>query len=457
MNSLLFNRSLGSVTPDTVSRRYTSRLVNALQAAPNVRFDSAPRPTKDVFTSASEAQKPEAWAHKAGVNSLVIDKFEGRFMLSGGADPSIHLWDLESVENTTKKYTYTRAGSVPKATGHKFGITHLSYHPFDNKTFLSSSYDHTLKINTTETLKPSGSFNLESIIYSHAISPIADHLLVACATQHPNIRLVDLRSGANSHILAGHREAVLTVAWSPHESHILASAGADCTIRLWDIRKSASGIGVLDVEDSVGVVGYDGYGTGARHRGRGKAHSAAVNGLVWTEDGRHIVSTGHDYKIRVWDASVGANTLTAFGPVVRNYHLAQLQPLLVPKDIVTPGKDIMFFPNPKEILGFDLFEGKLLKRLKALPVSASSRGAGTTKPRVTTLAWRAHNVQMFSSHSDGTIRAWLPRPPEEAVLDEEEFKEAQAAKGILEVGKKRKRNALDEVFKSLTERPITFG
>ena len=117
----------------------------------------------------------------------------------------------------------------------------------------------------------------------------------------------------------------------------------------------------------------------------------------------------------------------------------------------------MFFPNPKEILGFDLFEGKLLKRLKALPVSASSRGAGTTKPRVTALAWRAHNVQMFSSHSDGTIRAWLPRPPEEAVLDEEEFKEAQAAKGILEVGKKRKRNALDEVFRSLTERPITFG
>jgi DNA excision repair protein ERCC-8 len=37
-------------------------------------------------------------AHKAGTNCLEIDRFEGRLMLSGGADPTIHLWNLEQAD-----------------------------------------------------------------------------------------------------------------------------------------------------------------------------------------------------------------------------------------------------------------------------------------------------------------------------------------------------------------------
>ncbi len=104
-------------------------------------------------------------------------------MLSGGADSSILLWDLESVENTSSRFTYRPVSR--NTTSHKFGITHISFYPFDSLAFLSSSYDHTLKISATEGLVPSASFDLDSKVYSHAISPVANHLLVACATQHP--------------------------------------------------------------------------------------------------------------------------------------------------------------------------------------------------------------------------------------------------------------------------------
>lgn len=80
---------------------------------------------------------------------------------------------------------------------HKFGITHLSFYPFDAAAFLSTSYDQTLKVWSTETACVSGSFALGSKAYTHAISPVAGHVLVACGTQHPAVRLVDLRSGAN--------------------------------------------------------------------------------------------------------------------------------------------------------------------------------------------------------------------------------------------------------------------
>lgn len=130
--------------------------------------------------------------------------------------------------------------------------------------FLSTSYDHKLKVYATETMTASATFDLDSVIYSHSLSPIADHLLVACATQHSAVRLVDLRSGASTHSLAGHHRGVLSVAWSPHEEHVLASGSLDGTARLWDIRRSANSLGVLDLEDSVGIVGEDGLGKNAR-------------------------------------------------------------------------------------------------------------------------------------------------------------------------------------------------
>ena len=34
-------------------------------------------------------------AHNGGVNAITIDPFEGRYLLSGGANSIISIWDLE--------------------------------------------------------------------------------------------------------------------------------------------------------------------------------------------------------------------------------------------------------------------------------------------------------------------------------------------------------------------------
>lgn len=340
---------------------------------------------------------------------------------------------------------------------HQFGITHLSFYPFDSLAFLSSSYDHSLKIYDSQTLGPSASFDLHSVVYSHALSPIADHLLVACATQHPAVRLVDLRTGAAAHSLSGHQGAVLSVAWSPEHDHILASGGSDGTVRLWDIRRSAGCLGVLDMEDSVGVLGEDGLGTKARPLGQGKAHVGTCNGVVWTEDGKHLVTTGHDERVRVWHTDSGANALSHFGPIIKNTNSSTLLPLIAPGYASSPGAHIMFYPNEKEILTFDLFEGTLLKRLRD-PNAAYSHGSGSAgqrnvRNRITSLAWRAAgDVEMYSAHSDGVIRAWKPRTAEEVEADKEEAEGAQEESE----SRKRKREALNDVFRDLTKQKITF-
>lgn len=460
MTSNLFGRALGAISPHALQRAETSKLLHALQAAPGIKFDGSDRPSQAQSSNSAEGRANEnaLWAHRAGVNCLTIDRFEGRYLLSGGADSSILLWDLESTGNTLNWCIYIPTARASKSTSsHSFGITHLSFYPFDSQAFLSTSYDHTLKLYATETLTPSATFDLDSVVYSHALSPIADHLLVACGTQHPAIRLVDLRSGARAHSLAGHNGAVLSVSWSPTEEYVLASGGSDGTVRLWDVRRSAGSLGVLDLEDSVGVGGEDGLGKMARSRAHGKAHVGACNGVVWTGDGRYLVTAGHDERVRVWDVGVGANALSHFGPIIKNTHLSTLLPLIVPSHIGKSREQIMLYPNEKEVLMFDLFEGTLLKRLKvpgaAIAQSSGSVGQRNIKNRVTSLAWRAGNVEVYSAHSDGVIRAWKPRTKEEVEIEKDELLQLE---GGVDESRKRKRQALDDVFRDLTKQKITF-
>jgi DNA excision repair protein ERCC-8 len=285
------------------------------------------------------------------------------------------------------------------------------------------------------------------------MSPIASHLLVACATQHPAVRLVDLRSGSTIHSLAGHHGALVSVEWSSTKEYLLASGGIDGCVRFWDVRKSGASLGLLDMEASTGIAKL-----GLRSREAGKAHNGAVNGISWTDDGEYLVTAGHDEKVRVWNMTTGANTLASFGPTLKNSLLSRL-PLLIPPTYLTPpGRDILFYPNEQEILQFDLHEGKILKRLRgAGPTTAVVRSRGgerNVRNRVTAMAWCRAELGVYSAHSDGQIRGWLPKTLEDSLGEEEELKDTRSEQ---DESSKRKRQVLDDVFRDLTRQKITFG
>ncbi|EME39422.1 hypothetical protein DOTSEDRAFT_159722 [Dothistroma septosporum NZE10] len=458
MNTFLLNRQLGSISPQALANAQNNRLLHSLAPATDVNFAlqlpgaTYPRgaiATKDV-------------AHASGVSSIAIDRFEGRYLISAGADSSLAVWDIESgTTGADGSITYVPLENKARtSTTQSLGVTHISFYPFDSLALLTSGYDHTLKLFSSETLKASASFDIGSIVYSHATSTIASsHLLVACASQHPAVRLVDLRSGASAHSLAGHSGSVLTVAWHPKNENILASGATDGVVRFWDVRRSASSLGVLDLDDSIGITGYDGKGTGARRRERGKSHTGAVNGVVWTEDGSHLLSNGHDERMRVWDMTSGANTLTNFGPGLKNANTTVMLPLIAPSRLSGSGKETVFFPNPKEIVPFDMHSGEAQTRLRVRGLSGSQGVADTSvrnpKNRTTSLAWRAHSVELYSAHADGTIRGWKSRTHEDILAYEEDSEDPIADLDAVE--RKRKREAFDDIVKDLTSKKITFS
>jgi len=215
---------------------------------------------------------------------------------------------------------------------------------------------------------------------------------------------------------------------------------------------------VLNMDDSVGLDAAG--GTRTRSRERGRAHGGAVNGLSWNSDGTYLVSCGHDEKIRLWDGVTGANTLTNYGPAAKNTHTSSLLPLLSPTYLTGPNKEILIYPNPRELLVYEMHTGKLITRLRTPSFASShtvvSAGSGTRNVvnRTTSLAWRAHNVELYSAHSDGTIRCWKPRTWEDNLADEDVEDEDDENDESRE--RKRKREELDDIVNSLTKRKVTW-
>ncbi|KAH8156969.1 hypothetical protein CIB48_g11279 [Xylaria polymorpha] len=398
----------------------TTRLLTSFQPAPQYRFDGGER---GVAVHDGEASSAEAatsiWAHQAGVSALALERFDGRILVSGGSDASIKLWDLEQCGNPSNPHTFTPVGTIrPSAQTHKFGITHLSFYPFDSAAFISTSYDQTLKLWSTEEARLSASFGLGSKVYTHGISPIASHLLVACGTQHPSVRLVDLRSGSSIQSLTGHGGAILATAWSPRHEHVLATGSVDGTVRIWDIRRAGALIGMLDHEDSLGLyynglLSQDGK---VRMRASAKAHVAPVNSLTWTDDGSYIVSAGHDNRIRVWDAATGRNTLASFGPSVRNSQLASVTMFTSPVGLTHPGRELLFWPNETEILSPAV--RWIVEEIRAVGeepdlqhcvAGGRRRRGGGSSGVVMGRDEHAGGGPCFSAHLDGQIRAWTPQ------------------------------------------------
>ena len=82
MDSHLFARALGSIGPEAIQRAEISRRLHAIQSAANVEFDggASQRTTNDgnQHNGSQGRTGDEIRAHRAGVNCIAMDRFEGR-------------------------------------------------------------------------------------------------------------------------------------------------------------------------------------------------------------------------------------------------------------------------------------------------------------------------------------------------------------------------------------------
>uniref|UniRef100_A0A3Q3G6A8 DNA excision repair protein ERCC-8 n=1 Tax=Kryptolebias marmoratus TaxID=37003 RepID=A0A3Q3G6A8_KRYMA len=239
--------------------------------------------------------------HGNGINTIDIETIEGRYMLSGGADGVIVIYDLE---NYSRKLQYSCKAlcTVGRSNRHvhKFSVETVQWYPYDTGMFVSSSFDKTMKVWDTDTLKPADVFEFEGNVYSHHLSPIArKHSLIAVGTTNPKIQLCDLKSGSRIHVLQGHELRKF--------QPFLDSVVADSKVKVWDVRRASGSLFTLDQ--------HNGEKSKASSETVNTAHNGRVNGLCFTLDGLYLLTTGTDDRMRLWNSASGENTLVNYGKV----------------------------------------------------------------------------------------------------------------------------------------------
>jgi WD40 repeat protein len=323
--------------------------------------------------------------HAGWVTAVAIGP-DGRQALSGAAEGTLRLWDLQTGQ------------SLRTLEGHVGSVTAVAVLP-DGLRALSASRDRTLRLwdlQTGQTL-----CTLEGHTdWVLAVSVLPDGWHALSAADDGTLRLWDLQTGQAMRRLEGHVGGINAVAVLPDGRQAL-SAASDGTLRLWDLQ------------------------TGQALR-RLEGHAHRVNAVAVLPDSRYALSASDDRTLRVWDLQTGRALRTLMG------HAGLVTAVAVLPD----GRQALSAASDGTLRLWDLQTGQALRTLEghadwvravaALPdgrrvLSASddrtlrlwdlqsSQSLRTVEGHaglVTAVAVLPDGRQALSAASDGTLRLW---------------------------------------------------
>lgn len=195
-------------------------------------------------------------------------------LASGSEDCTVKLWDLET-------------GSCRKTLeGHASPIWCVTFSP-DGQLLASSSEDWTVKLWNVHTghclTTLQGHQNwVRSVAFCPITSPATERgeqAILASAGDDKTIKLWNLKTGRCYRTLNGHSDRVWSIAFSP-DGQLLASGSSDHTVRVWQV-KTGNCLQIMP------------------------GHTSWVRSIAFSADGQTIISGSEDRTIRLWDWQTG--------------------------------------------------------------------------------------------------------------------------------------------------------
>jgi WD40 repeat protein/tRNA A-37 threonylcarbamoyl transferase component Bud32 len=234
-----------------------------------------------------------------------------------------------------------------------------------------------------------------------------------------NVRLVS--SGALLQVLKGHTDLVTTLAYHPTRN-MLASAGYDKTIRLWDLDTGEQIVALKGHGAHISSVAFSPDGTAIASAGGDRTvriwtfdvehpnprapvrvldgHTAEVTAVAFAPDGAHLASGSHDKTIKIWRLADGTVAKVLHG------HKGEVNCLAYSArgDILGSGGGQRGQGSQRgEVRTWDVASGKPLFLRYGL------------SQRILSLAY-GRDGKLAAGGSDGLIRVWRNHLASEALL-----------------------------------------
>jgi neurobeachin-like protein/WD40 domain-containing protein len=240
---------------------------------------------------------------------------DGKFLLSGGDDQTLELWDASSGKE------------LRMFTGHSGAVTSVAFSP-DGRLAVSGSSDSTVRLwevasghelQTTESL----GWKVTSVAFS------PDGRFIASAGDDNQVKLWALPKVQRVRAFTGHGWRVTSVAFSP-DGNFSLSGSEDDSLKLWDVANGQELRSFRNGLANVTCVAFSPDGRFGLSGGRDKAvklwnltsgrevqkfegHRQPVRSVAFTHDGRFVISASEDGTIKVWDLGTGKEFRTFRG------------------------------------------------------------------------------------------------------------------------------------------------
>lgn len=287
-------------------------------------------------------------AHEGEVTAVEISP-DGRLIVSGGLDGKVRIWNVAD-------------GKELHAFGENLEVTDVAFSP-DGKRVLCAARNERKKdvLQIWDYSKEKLREEIEG--HSQRINTVAyspDGKMIASGSGDNTVKTWYARNGRDIQSYKAGKNDVLAVSWSPNSDYVAAGLSWDSNILVWDVARDKL------VKTLAG-------------------HGDWVNAVLYSPDGRNIISGSRDGSIRIWDSGSGKEI-----SMVREGRWGEIRGLAI-------SGDGFYLAGATEKKGVAVWYAKGGKLLDVL---------GGHSGRVNGVAFSTDGRFIVSGGVDGTVSIW---------------------------------------------------